>query len=96
MKYLVALRRPGNVAAKTVALDDIERQNEGKRGDVADAMDRHHGLCLGVLGLSQALDLPVVLLDLERHLGDLGQDRTHCQLQPWRHRSMASLGEAPG
>lgn len=26
-----------------------ERQNEGKSSDVADSMNRHHGLCLGVL-----------------------------------------------
>jgi len=29
-----------------------ERQHEGECSDVADPMDRHHGLCLNVLGLS--------------------------------------------
>ncbi len=71
-----------------------ERQHEGKRGDVADSMNRHHGLGLGILGLSQPLDIPVVLLDLERHLRDLGKDRIECQLQPWRHRGVSSLSEA--
>ena len=47
-------------------------------------MNRHHGLRLSVLGLSQALDVPVILLDLERHLRNLGEDRIKCQLESWR------------
>ena len=71
-----------------------ERQDESKSGDVADSMNRHHGLCLGILGLSQPLDIPIVLLDLQRHLCNLGEDRTESQLQSWRHRSLPSLSEA--
>jgi hypothetical protein len=57
-------------------------------------MNRHHGLCLGILRLSHPLDIPVILLDLESHLRKLGKDRTECKLQAWRHRSLASLSEA--
>lgn len=71
-----------------------DRQHERKSGDMADPVNRHHGLRLGILGLSQALNLPVILRDLESHVCDLSKNRTECELQPWRHRSVASLREA--
>ena len=71
-----------------------KRQNEGKRGDVTDSMDRHHGLGLAILGLGHALDLAIILLDLESHLRDLSENWTERQLESWRHRGLPSLGEA--
>src|ERR1700678_192293 len=71
-----------------------ERQDKRKRGDVANPMDRHHGLCLNILGLSQPLNILVILLDLESHLRDLSENRTERQLQSWRHRGVPSLREA--
>jgi hypothetical protein len=61
-----------------------ERQDECERSDMADPMNRHHGLGLGVLGLSQALDLPVIMLDLLSHVRDLDKDWAKRQLQPRR------------
>ena len=83
-----------NISTSTESRLIPERQNKRKSGDVADSMNGHHGLCLGILRLSHPLDIPVVLLDLERHLCDLGKDRTERKLQPWRHRRLTSLGEA--
>jgi len=71
-----------------------ERQDKRKGGDVADPMDRNHGLCLNILGLSQPLNVFVILLDLESHLRDLSENRTERQLQSWRHRCVPSLREA--
>ena len=71
-----------------------ERQDKRKRGDVADPMDGHHGLCLDILGLSESLNILVILLDLESHLRDLSENRPERQLQSWRHSGLPSLGEA--
>ena len=71
-----------------------ECQDKRKGGDVADPMDGHHGLCLNILGLSESLNILVILLDLESHLRDLSEDRTERQLQSWRHRCLPSLREA--
>ena len=71
-----------------------ERQDKRKGGDVADPMDGHHGLCLNILGLSESLNILVILLDLESHLRDLSENRTERELQSWRHRCLPSLREA--
>jgi hypothetical protein len=71
-----------------------ERQHEGKSSDMANSMDRHHGLSLDILGLSESLNILVILLDLESHLRDLSENRTERQLQSWRHRGLPSLSEA--
>ena len=42
---------------------------------MADALDRHQGLGLGVLGLSHPLDLTVIVLDLDGHVCDLFKHR---------------------
>jgi hypothetical protein len=47
-------------------------------------MNHHHGLRLGVVGLSQSLDVLIVLLDLLSHVRDLDKDRAKRQLDSWR------------
>ena len=61
-----------------------QRQDKRKGGDVADPMDGHHGLRLNILGLSESLNILVILLNLESHLRDLSENRTERQLQSWR------------
>ena len=43
---------------------------------MADALNLEQSLSLGVLRLREFEDLPIVLLDLERHLRDLLEHRT--------------------
>jgi hypothetical protein len=62
---------------------------------VADALNLEQSLRLGILRLRELEDLPIVLLDLERHLRDLLEHRSERACKPWRHRGEAALGETP-
>jgi hypothetical protein len=53
-----------------------ERQHEGQGSEMADAVDLQQSLRLRILGLPELLNLPVVQLDLDRHLRDLLENRT--------------------
>ena len=53
-----------HISTSTESLLVSESQNECKSGNVADSMNRHHGLGLDILRLSHPLDLQVILLDL--------------------------------
>jgi hypothetical protein len=83
-----------HIAASTKALLGAQSQDERQSGDVTDAMDGQQGLSLGVFGLSHALDLPVVLLDLQRQRCDLFEHWVECQLESGRHGSLAALSKA--
>jgi hypothetical protein len=59
-----------------------EGQYEGQGGEMADTMNLQQRLRLRILGLAELLDLPVVLLDLQRHFRDLLEHRTERLSQP--------------
>jgi hypothetical protein len=61
---------------------------------VADAVNLQQSLRLRILGLAELLDLPIVLLDLQRHVRDLLEHRTKCLCQSRRHNGEAALSEA--
>lgn len=71
-----------------------EGQHEGQGGEVADAVNLQQCLSLGILGLAELLDLPVVLLDLDCHLRDLLEHWTERLCQSRRHNGQAALSEA--
>src|SRR5271170_155336 len=62
-----------------------ESQYEGQGGEMADTVNLQQGLRLRILGLAELLDLPVVLLDLQRHLRDLLEHRAERLSQSRRH-----------
>src|ERR1019366_4032404 len=78
------------------ALLASQGQHERQSRKVTDPGNLDQGLCLRILRLSELTDLSIVLLDLERHLGDLLEHRAKCLCQPWRHHGNTSLGEAAG
>jgi hypothetical protein len=57
-------------------------QHEGQSRDVADALDLQQCLRLGVLGLTELLDLTIVMLDLGGHLCDLLENRSKRLCRP--------------
>ena len=71
-----------------------EGQYEGQGGEVADAVNLQQRLRLWILGLAELLDLPIVLLDLQRHVRDLLKHRTERLCQSRRHNGEAALSEA--
>ena len=83
-----------HIATSSVPFLAAERQHEGQGGEVADAMNLQQRLRLRILGLAELLDLPVVLLDLDRHLRDLLKHRTESLCQSRRHNSKTALSEA--
>ena len=61
---------------------------------MTEAVNLQQRLRLRILGLAELLELPVVLLDLDRYLRDLLEHWTESLCQPWRHDSEAALSEA--
>ena len=59
-------------------------------------MNLQQRLCLRIFGLTELLDLPVVLLYLDCYLRDLLEHWTERLCQPWWHNSEAALSEAGG
>ena len=84
-----------HITTSTETLLVAQREDECKSGDVTDAVDGQQRLSLGILGLSHPLDLPVILLDLQRHLRDLLEYRTERQLESRWHRCVAALCKTP-
>src|SRR5258708_37112346 len=85
-----------DVTALLEAFLATQGQHERQSRKMADSRDLHQGLRLRILRLAELLDLSIVLLDLERHLGDLLEHRPKCLCQPRRHHGNAPLGEAAG
>ena len=83
-----------NIATSSEPFLAAERQHEGQGGEMADAVNLQQRLRLRILGLAELLDLPVVLLDLDRYLRDLLEHRTERLCQSRRHNSEATLSEA--
>lgn len=81
------------VSTSTKAFLVTKRQDEREGRDVTNAVNGQQRLRLGLLRLSHPLDLPIVLLDLQRHRRDLFEHRTECNLKSWRHRGLATLSE---
>ena len=84
------------VATSLEAFLVAERQHEGQGGDVANPVDLQQSLGIWKLGLCQLLDLAIVLLDLQSHLGNLLKHRTQRLLQCRRHHRQTALREASG
>ncbi len=83
-----------NIATSSEPFLAAEGQHEGQGSEVADTVNFQQGLCLRILGLTELLDLPVVLLDLDRYLRDLLKHRTERLCQSRRHNGQATLSEA--
>ena len=83
-----------HIATSSEPLLAAECQHEGQGGEVADAVNLQQRLCLRILGLTELLDLPVVLLDLDRYLRDLLEHWAERLGQSRRHNSEAALSEA--
>src|ERR1700731_259124 len=77
------------------ALFASQGQHERQSRQVANTGNLQRCLCLWILRLAELLDLTVVLLDLERHLGDLLEHRPERLPETWRHNCQAALGKTP-
>ena len=85
-----------DITALLKALLTAQGKDEGESRDGTDAVNFLQGLCLRIVRLADLLDLTIVLLDPERHLGDLIEHRVQRLCQSWRHYGQASLREAAG
>jgi hypothetical protein len=84
-----------DVSTSLKALLASQAQHIGKSRDVAHTEDLQQCLCLRLFGLSELLNLPIVLLDLDRHLRDLFEHRTERLRQTGRHGCQAALCKTP-
>src|SRR5450432_1312967 len=84
------------IATSLEALLVAQRQHEGQRREMPNAVDLEQRLRLGILRLHESLDGAVVLLDLHRHRSDLFEYGTKRLSQAWWKHGHAPLREAQG
>lgn len=97
---LAALRLKAEITTDITALLEplltSQGKDEGESRDGTDAVNLLQGLRLRIFRLADLLDLAIVLLDPEGHLGDLFEHRVQRLRESRRHHGQASLGEAAG
>ena len=97
---LAALRLEAEITTDISALLEplltSQGKDEGESSDGTNAVNLLQGLCLRIVRLADLLDLAIVLLDPEGHLGDLIEHRVQRLRKSWRHYGQASLREAAG
>lgn len=80
-----------DISASLEALLVPQRKDVSQWCDVSDSLTLQQGWCLGILGLGEFEDLPIVVLDLERYLRNLIKHRTERLSQPCRHDCQTAL-----
>lgn len=92
---LAASRSQAEVAADIATLLEAllaaQGQDECRSRNRTNTMNLQESLCLRIFCLAELLDLTVVLLDLERHLGILLEHGAECLSQTLSHHGQASL-----
>ena len=96
---LTASRSKAEIAPDVATLLEMllaaQGQHERRSRKVAYAVDLQQRLCLWILRLPELLDLPIVLLDLERHLCDLLDNGAKSLSQAWRLTARLRLAKVP-
>lgn len=85
-----------DIATLPEAFLAAKSEHEGECRDRSNAVHLLQSLRLWILGLTELLDLAIVLLHPQRHLRDVFEHRVQYHCERWRHHCQAALCEAAG